>query len=97
MVKLQETPDKVPDGQTPQTVLAYCFDALVDTVGRHYADMSARHCVTMAVQVQPGDLIEITAIYRAMPLRINPRMRTVKVGLNTCFIFCALYLLKTCP
>eukprot|EP00045_Choanoeca_perplexa_P011949 m.128406 g.128406 ORF g.128406 m.128406 type:complete len:788 (-) comp15826_c0_seq4:218-2581(-) len=64
MVKLQETPDKVPDGQTPQTVLAYCFDALVDTV-------------------QPGDLIEITAIYRATPLRINPRMRTVKAVFKT--------------
>eukprot|EP00730_Choanoeca_flexa_P016594 TRINITY_DN7877_c0_g1_i1.p1 TRINITY_DN7877_c0_g1~~TRINITY_DN7877_c0_g1_i1.p1 ORF type:complete len:529 (+),score=174.57 TRINITY_DN7877_c0_g1_i1:778-2364(+) len=64
MVKLQETPDKVPDGQTPQTVLAYCFDALVDTV-------------------QPGDLIEVTALYRATPLRINPRMRTVKAVFKT--------------
>ncbi len=33
MVKLQETPEKVPDGQTPQTVLVYAFDKLVDTVG----------------------------------------------------------------
>lgn len=32
MVKIQETPDKVPDGQTPQTVLAFVYDALVDTV-----------------------------------------------------------------
>ena len=26
MIKLQETPDRVPDGQTPQTVLAYAED-----------------------------------------------------------------------
>ena len=34
MIKLQETPDGVPDGQTPQTALAFAFDALVDSVCR---------------------------------------------------------------
>jgi DNA replication licensing factor MCM4 len=28
--------------------------------------------------VQPGDRVEITGIYRATPLRVNPRMRTLK-------------------
>jgi DNA replication licensing factor MCM4 len=29
-------------------------------------------------KVQPGDRVTITGIYRAMPLRVNPRMRNVK-------------------
>lgn len=28
--------------------------------------------------VQPGDRITVTGIYRAVPLRVNPRMRNVK-------------------
>ena len=29
-------------------------------------------------KVQPGDRVTITGIYRAVPLRVNPRMRNVK-------------------
>ena len=29
-------------------------------------------------KVQPGDRVTVTGIYRATPLRINPRMRNVK-------------------
>ena len=29
-------------------------------------------------KVQPGDRVTITGIYRATPLRVNPRMRNVK-------------------
>lgn len=32
MIKLQETPESIPDGQTPQTVLAYAYDEMVDSV-----------------------------------------------------------------
>ena len=32
LVRLQETPDKVPAGQTPASVLTFCFDDLVDAV-----------------------------------------------------------------
>lgn len=28
--------------------------------------------------VQPGDRVTVTGIYRAVPLRVNPRMRNVK-------------------
>lgn len=59
MVKLQETPEQIPDGATPQTVLAFCYDDIVDTV-------------------QPGDRVEVTGIYRATPLRLIARQRTVK-------------------
>eukprot|EP00055_Hartaetosiga_balthica_P002060 m.2675 g.2675 ORF g.2675 m.2675 type:complete len:846 (-) comp1883_c0_seq1:42-2579(-) len=64
MIKLQETPDIIPEGQTPQTVLAFAYDTLVDTV-------------------QPGDMVEITGIYRATPLRLNPRQRSVKSVFKT--------------
>ena len=33
--------------------------------------------------MQPGDLIELTGIYRATPLRLNPRQRTVKAVFKT--------------
>lgn len=29
-------------------------------------------------KVQPGDRVKVTGIYRATPLRVNPRMRNVK-------------------
>lgn len=64
MIKLQETPENVPDGQTPQTVIAFAYDDLVDSV-------------------QPGDRVELTGIYRATPLRIVPRQRTVKAVFKT--------------
>jgi len=59
MIKLQETPEQIPDGATPQTALIYCYDELVDTV-------------------QPGDRVEVTGIYRATPLRVMARQRSVK-------------------
>lgn len=63
-VKLQETPEDTENGQTPQTVVAYTYDDLVDSV-------------------QPGDLVEVTGIYRASPLRITTRQRTVKAIYKT--------------
>lgn len=59
MVKLQESPEDMPAGQTPHTVILYAHNDLVD-------------------YVQPGDRVTITGIYRATPLRVNPRMRNVK-------------------
>jgi DNA replication licensing factor MCM4 len=32
LVKLQETPESIPDGQTPQTVVSYVYDEMVDNV-----------------------------------------------------------------
>jgi DNA replication licensing factor MCM4 len=29
-IKLQETPDDIPEGETPHTVSLYCYDDLVD-------------------------------------------------------------------
>ncbi|RKP18631.1 MCM-domain-containing protein [Rozella allomycis CSF55] len=59
IIRLQETPDEIPEGQTPHTVTLMVYDSLVDVV-------------------RPGDRIEITGMYRSAPVRVNPRMRTMK-------------------
>jgi DNA replication licensing factor MCM4 len=64
LIRLQETPDEVPEGETPYTVSIFAFDSLVDTV-------------------RPGDRIEVTGIYRAIPRRSNPHMRTLKTIYRT--------------
>ncbi|XP_065675441.1 DNA replication licensing factor mcm4-A isoform X2 [Hydra vulgaris] len=64
MVKMQESPDDMPAGQTPHTVIMYAYSDLVDTV-------------------QAGDRVTVTGIYRATPLRVNPRMRNVKAVYKT--------------
>jgi DNA replication licensing factor MCM4 len=63
-IKLQESPDDMPAGQTPYTVLLYACGDLVDTV-------------------QPGDRVTVTGIYRATPVRVNPKQRSVKAVYRT--------------
>jgi len=64
MVKLQESPDDMPPGQTPHTVIVYAHGDLVDAV-------------------QPGDRVAVTGIYRAVPLKANPRARNLKAVYKT--------------
>ncbi len=64
MIRLQETPDEIPEGETPQTITLFAFDDLVDTV-------------------RPGDRLEVTGIFRAIPRRSNPRLRTVRAVFKT--------------
>uniref|UniRef100_A0A8C5GBB6 DNA replication licensing factor MCM4 n=1 Tax=Gouania willdenowi TaxID=441366 RepID=A0A8C5GBB6_GOUWI len=59
MVKIQESPEDMPAGQTPHTIVVYAHNDLVD-------------------KVQPGDRINITGIYRAVPMRANPLQSSVK-------------------
>lgn len=59
IVRLQETPDAVPDGQTPHTVSICLYDELVDLV-------------------KPGDRVVITGVFRSVPVRVNPRQRSIK-------------------
>ncbi|KAI0060035.1 MCM-domain-containing protein [Artomyces pyxidatus] len=59
VIRLQETPDAVPDGQTPHTVSLSVYDELVDVS-------------------KPGDRLVVTGIYRSVPVRVNPRQRTIK-------------------
>ncbi|KAI7858561.1 MCM2/3/5 family-domain-containing protein [Circinella umbellata] len=62
--RLQETPDVVPDGQTPQTVTLCLYDELVDVA-------------------KPGDRLEITGVFRGVPVRVNPRQRTIRALFRT--------------
>ena len=59
LIKLQETPESVPDGETPHTITLYAHEDLVDAV-------------------VPGDRVRITGIFRALPSRLNPRMRNLR-------------------
>ncbi|RFU31335.1 hypothetical protein B7463_g5024, partial [Scytalidium lignicola] len=59
VIKLQETPDTVPAGQTPHSVSLCAYDDLVDLC-------------------KAGDRVEVTGIFRATPIRVNPRQRTLK-------------------
>ncbi|CAG9534502.1 unnamed protein product [Cercopithifilaria johnstoni] len=58
VIKLQESPDDMPAGQTPHTVTLLAHGDMVE-------------------RVQPGDRVTVTGIYRAVPARINPRIRNV--------------------
>lgn len=55
VLKLQETPDSVPAGQTPASVTSLVFDGLVDSV-------------------TPGARVEVTAVLRARPKRVHPKV-----------------------
>ncbi|KDQ56636.1 hypothetical protein JAAARDRAFT_70353 [Jaapia argillacea MUCL 33604] len=59
VIRLQETPDAVPDGQTPHTVSLSVYDELVDVS-------------------KPGDRLVVMGIFRSVPVRVNPRTRTIK-------------------
>nr|XP_020646593.1 DNA replication licensing factor MCM4 [Pogona vitticeps] len=59
MIKLQESPEDMPAGQTPYTIVLFAHNDLVD-------------------KVQPGDRVNVTGIYRAVPVRVIPRMSTVR-------------------
>ena len=59
IVRIQEAPEHIPEGETPQTVSMCTWDQLVDVA-------------------KPGDRVEVTGIFRAMPVRVNPRHRTFR-------------------
>ncbi|KAM3159859.1 DNA helicase [Lachancea thermotolerans] len=59
VIKLQETPDTVPDGQTPHSVSLCVYDELVDSC-------------------RAGDRIEITGIFRSIPVRASSTQRALR-------------------
>ncbi|KAJ7556567.1 hypothetical protein O6H91_05G088500 [Diphasiastrum complanatum] len=59
IVRLQETPDAIPEGETPHTVSLLMHDKLVDAA-------------------KPGDRVEVTGVFRAVPVRVGPTQRTLK-------------------
>ena len=63
-LKMQETPDAIPEGETPHTVNLCAFDDLVDSA-------------------KPGDRVEVTGVYRAVPMRVAPNKRTLRAVYKT--------------
>jgi DNA replication licensing factor MCM4 len=64
IIRLQEAPEHMPEGETPQTVSMCTWARMVDVC-------------------KPGDRVEITGVYRASPVRSNPRQRTVRAVYKT--------------
>ena len=64
LVRLQESPEDIPEGETPFTVNLCAFDEMVDVS-------------------KPGDRVEVTGIYRAVPIRVNSSQRTLKCVYKT--------------
>lgn len=64
IVRLQESPESVPQGETPASISLVLYEDMVDSM-------------------KPGDRVEITGIYRAMPVRVHPRMRSVRSVFRT--------------
>ena len=58
MIKLQETPESIPEGETPHTIQMFAFDELCEIS-------------------RPGDKVEVTGIFRAIPLKVNPRLSSL--------------------
>ena len=59
LVKCQEGPGDIPQGETPHTVNLCAFDELVD-------------------KAKPGDRVQITGIYRAVPTRLRATQRSLR-------------------
>lgn len=64
VIRLQETPDVIPAGQTPHNVSICVYDELVD------------YC-------KPGDRIQVTGIYKGVPVRVNPIQRALRTLYKT--------------
>lgn len=59
IIRLQETPNHVPDGQTPHSISVIVYDDLVDVC-------------------RAGDRVQMTGVFRSVPIRVNPQQRTLK-------------------
>eukprot|EP00916_Digyalum_oweni_P023805 GHVL01039433.1.p1 GENE.GHVL01039433.1~~GHVL01039433.1.p1 ORF type:complete len:752 (+),score=148.72 GHVL01039433.1:58-2313(+) len=59
LIKLQETPEMIPEGETPHTVLLYAFDELFDLM-------------------KPGDRTTVSGVFKAAPVKVLSRQRTLK-------------------
>lgn len=67
IVKLQETPESIPPGQTPHSVTLCIYDAFIDSMrpGDRYSNVSTFR-------------VEVTGVFRSCPIRVNPIQRRLK-------------------
>uniref|UniRef100_A0A8D3BBX8 DNA replication licensing factor MCM4 n=1 Tax=Scophthalmus maximus TaxID=52904 RepID=A0A8D3BBX8_SCOMX len=84
MVKIQESPEDMPAGQTPHTTIIYAHNDLVDKVqpgdrvnitGKITSESITATNDRKSQQSVPNVL---AGIYRAVPMRVNPRQSNVK-------------------
>ena len=59
LVKCQESPGDIPQGETPHSVNLCAFDEMVD-------------------KAKPGDRVQVTGIYRAVPMRLKATQRSLR-------------------
>ena len=90
LVKIQESPNLIPEGETPHAVTAFVYDALVDFVrpGDRITLVGASlgRVLCAASDVLPSAVLSLAGVagmYRALPVRQNPRLRVVKSVLRT--------------
>lgn len=65
--------DSVPDGQTPHTVTLLVYDEMLECVkpGDRYFIFDCRISNNYYS-------VDVTGIYKAMPIRVNPRQRVTR-------------------
>lgn len=85
---MQETPESIPEGETPHTVTIYAFAEMVDGVvpgdrlrvrAATFAvgtPLMAWCCHCRHVKLLRAHRLQVTGLYRAVPTRVNPRQRT---------------------
>uniref|UniRef100_A0AAX7TG74 DNA replication licensing factor MCM4 n=1 Tax=Astatotilapia calliptera TaxID=8154 RepID=A0AAX7TG74_ASTCA len=74
MIKIQESPEDMPAGQTPHTTIVYAHNDLVDKVQPGDRVVVEGHVVVGSLTA----FVICAGIYRAVPMRVNPRQSNVK-------------------
>lgn len=71
LIKVQESPDRIPEGETPHAVTAFVYDALVDFVrpGDRVTLVGARHSLTGAPDLPARRRPPLSCIGAAMHQR----------------------------
>ena len=80
LIRIQETPDEVPEGN-------FLFFVLCNKYNKYSGETPYTVTVyafdALVDTVRPGDRLEITGVYRALPRRANPHNRTLRAIYKT--------------
>lgn len=83
LIRLQETPDEVPEGMSCCQGRLLVSSSELCAVGETPCTVSLFAFDDLVDTVRPGDRIEVTGIYRALPRRATSHMRTLKAIYRT--------------
>uniref|UniRef100_A0A8C4IWH0 DNA replication licensing factor MCM4 n=1 Tax=Dicentrarchus labrax TaxID=13489 RepID=A0A8C4IWH0_DICLA len=80
MVKIQESPEDMPAGQTPHTTIVYAHNDLVDKVQPgDRINITVNQSPISLIHRRPNGFSNVPAgIYRAVPMRVSPIQSNVK-------------------